>query len=402
MANLIKFFLFQLFLPLLLFGENNYPIILVHGFLGWGKEEVGGINYWGGEKDIEKYLIDKGYTVYSVSLGPISSTYDCAVETFYQVKGGQVDFGRNHSKKYKIEQRPKERTYVGLYPNWDENHPVHLIGYSFGGLTTRMLLQLLESTFIDDSTGMTEESLLLGNSLNNWVKSITTMSTPHNGSTLSNIVIDALPFVDNLLPVANMLSTNFYDFDLDHWNLSKSESESLWSYVKRLIDHPAWNTKNSIAWDSSIQGAKELNDLLKINPSVYYFSSSTVASVLDSNSGQHKPADHVSIMSYPWSWLIGKTIIDMGNGEKTNKHWFENDGTVNTISMMRPFTGENGPEPLKELSNTKIIKPGIWHHIGIFEFDHKSFLGHFLDEPSKINEIMNIFEQQARLLYSLP
>ena len=111
MANLIKFFLFQLFLPLLLFGENNYPIILVHGFLGWGKEEVGDINYWGGEKDIEKYLIDKGYTVYSVSLGPISSTYDCAVETFYQVKGGQVDFGGNHSKKYKIEQRPKERTY---------------------------------------------------------------------------------------------------------------------------------------------------------------------------------------------------------------------------------------------------------------------------------------------------
>jgi len=402
MANLIKFFLFQLFLPLLLFGENNYPIILVHGFLGWGKEEVGDINYWGGEKDIEKYLIDKGYTVYSVSLGPISSTYDCAVETFYQVKGGQVDFGGNHSKKYKIEQRPKERTYVGLYPNWDENHPVHLIGYSFGGLTTRMLLQLLESTFIDDSTGMKEESLLLGNSLNNWVKSITTMSTPHNGSTLSNIVIDALPFVDNLLPVANMLSTNFYDFDLDYWNLSKNESESLWSYVKRLIDHPAWNTKNSIAWDSSIQGSKELNDLLKINPSVYYFSSSTVASVLDSNSGQHKPADHISIMSYPWSWLIGKTIIDMGNGEKTNKHWFENDGTVNTISMMRPFTGENGPEPLKELSNTEIIKPGIWHHIGIFEFDHKSFLGHFLDEPSKINEIMNIFEQQARLLYSLP
>ena len=87
-----------------LLANNNYPIILVHGFLGWGKEEIGGINYWGGEKDIEKYLIDKGYTVYSVSLGPISSTYDCAVETFYQVKGGQVDFGRNHSRKYKIEQ----------------------------------------------------------------------------------------------------------------------------------------------------------------------------------------------------------------------------------------------------------------------------------------------------------
>ncbi len=73
------------------YGNNNHPIILIHGFLGWGKSEVGDVNYWGGQSDIEQYLIDKGFNVYSVSLGPVSSTYDSAIETFYQIKGGQVN-----------------------------------------------------------------------------------------------------------------------------------------------------------------------------------------------------------------------------------------------------------------------------------------------------------------------
>ena len=51
------------------------------------------MNYWGGDYDIEQHLTDKGFKVYSVSLGPVSSTYDCAIETFYQIKGGQVDYG---------------------------------------------------------------------------------------------------------------------------------------------------------------------------------------------------------------------------------------------------------------------------------------------------------------------
>ena len=56
--------------------------------------------------DIEQHLTDKGFKVYSVSLGPVSSTYDCAIETFYQIKGGQVDYGVEHSKNYNLIQRP--------------------------------------------------------------------------------------------------------------------------------------------------------------------------------------------------------------------------------------------------------------------------------------------------------
>ena len=91
------------------FGNNNYPIVFIHGFLGWGPNEMGNYNYWGGNSDICSILRNEGYKVFEVSVGPISSNWDRAIEVFYQLKGGQVDYGRGHSKKHDIIQKPKSR-----------------------------------------------------------------------------------------------------------------------------------------------------------------------------------------------------------------------------------------------------------------------------------------------------
>ena len=48
------------------------------------------------------------------------------------------------------------------------------------------------------------------------------------------------------------------------------------------------------------------------------------------------------------------------------------------------------------------IEPGVWQHIGKFNFDHKAFVGHFLDDPEKVKEMMDIFEKHASILYSIP
>jgi len=52
-----------IFVPILLFSitsnilaSNNNPIILIHGFLGWGRDEISNTKYWGGSNDIEAYL----------------------------------------------------------------------------------------------------------------------------------------------------------------------------------------------------------------------------------------------------------------------------------------------------------------------------------------------------------
>ena len=76
-------------------AQNQYPIVLIHGFMGWGTEEMAGYKYWGGEHDFQEYLDSFGYEVYTVSIGPISSNWDRAIETYYQIKGGQVDMEKN-------------------------------------------------------------------------------------------------------------------------------------------------------------------------------------------------------------------------------------------------------------------------------------------------------------------
>ena len=88
-------------------------------------------------------------------------------------------------------QKPQGKYYQGLYPNWDSENPVHLIGYSFGGQTVRMLQHLLSTKMNSEHQ---EESLLLGNELSGWVKSITTMSAPLNGATIADIVNKFIPF----------------------------------------------------------------------------------------------------------------------------------------------------------------------------------------------------------------
>ena len=72
MKNILSF----IFLINVLFGQNNYPIVLIHGFFGWGNDEMGNYRYWGGYKDIQKILEDNGYKVLNVSVGPISSNWD--------------------------------------------------------------------------------------------------------------------------------------------------------------------------------------------------------------------------------------------------------------------------------------------------------------------------------------
>ena len=51
---------------------------------------MAGYYYWGGKRDLETELTNEGYTLYTVSVGPISPNWDRAIETFYQIKGDRL------------------------------------------------------------------------------------------------------------------------------------------------------------------------------------------------------------------------------------------------------------------------------------------------------------------------
>ena len=382
---------------------NRYPIILVHGFMGWGTDEMAGYRYWGGKHDIEEYLKNKGYEVYTASIGPVSSNWDRAAELYYQIKGGQVDYGKLHSEKFGIIQKPEKKHFPGLYPEWDSENPVHLIGHSMGGQTARMLLYQLTNIIHSDSLGLvTEESSLLGNSHIAWVHSITSISTPHDGTTLSNIVTSTAPFLQDFIALASVVGNNFYSFDLEQWSFGKDDEEPWMSYFRRMREHPAWQTKNICSWDASIDGARELNTFMTAEKNVYYFSFATSSTVLDSATGFHVPQNNMPFILRPYARNMGKKIDYWDDGSSTDSTWFENDGIVNTVSMRSPTTGLLGPDPAAAYFANQDLQPGMWYFMGTIPVDHRKPVAHFLSDIYTIENVYSLFEDHCRLLYSLP
>ena len=382
------------------FGQNQHPIILVHGFMGWGRDEMGSYRYWGGKNDIENELTKNGFEVYTSNVGPISSNWDRAVELFYQIKGGQIDYGRGHSKSFGLIQKPKGKVYKGIYPQWDEENPIHLIGHSTGGQTIRMLDYLLRTSVVDERN-IKEKSDLLGNVHNNWIKSITGISAPHNGTTLSDIVTSGIPFLQDFIAVAAVAGNSFYSFDLDQWGFRRNTKETWGKYFKRIQKHPAWGTKNIISWDLSVQGARDLNTMCTANSDIYYFSFVTSNTVLDSTSGRYIPDKSMSFIIRANSRLMGMKKAYFSDGSETDSTWFENDGIVNKISMYGPTTGSNGQDPITIYREDELLITGQWYVMGEYQSDHKRFVGHNINQ-NEFDSLITIYKNHAELLWSLP
>ena len=54
--------------------QNHSPIILLHGFTGWGRDEALDFNYWGGIVDVQEHLKEHNFQVFTTASGPISSS----------------------------------------------------------------------------------------------------------------------------------------------------------------------------------------------------------------------------------------------------------------------------------------------------------------------------------------
>ena len=382
-----------------LLAQNNYPVVLIHGFMGWGPDEMGDYSYWGGNKNYIDSLRSEGHKIIEVSVGPISSNWDRAIEVFYQLKGGQVDYGFYHSQKNKIIQKPKEKRYIGLYPEWNQNFPVHIIGHSMGGQTARMLTYLLSQEIYQDSVKK-EESILLGESHTGWIKSITTISTPHDGTTLEHIITSAIPFVQYFAGIAGLFGNNYFHFDLEQFGFKKNKNESWLGFINRLNKNAITKTKNFSSYDLSLTGARDLNGYSQVSPEVYYFSFVTSTTKVDEKTGFHIPFEDTPLLNKARAKMIGSRSGYWLDGTQTDSLWYENDGVVNSISMFGPTTGANGPDPIVEYDPEELLITGQWYWTKINQMDHWSVIGHFGSEEKKLLGY-SIISQHVRLLKKL-
>ena len=85
--------------------QNNYPTIIVHGFLGVCEGKYNYFNYifryFGGfTGDVVKSLNKRGYEVYLPGLGAFAPVWDRCCDLYAYIFGGTVDYGKVHSEKY--------------------------------------------------------------------------------------------------------------------------------------------------------------------------------------------------------------------------------------------------------------------------------------------------------------
>lgn len=362
-------------------STGNSPIIMVHGLGGFGPEELGNYHYWGGMDNIPQYLTSQGYPAYAAAVGPFSSNFDRAVELYYYIKGGYVDYGKFHSGKYGHHQK-KSRYYPGIYPQWDAGHPIHLLGHSMGGITVRKLLTLLEQGDAAEKQDPHHASLFSGGKTG-WVKSVTTISTPHNGATLTYKLLPNYGyFVKHLVTTAAALSGaspqagQFYDFDLEQWDLERQPGESFASYSNRVVNSKVWGTTDYSGYDCTPEAALEWNRAEPDSRNVYYFSVST----------RHTSTGLLTGWEYPKATMFPLLVpvamplpLIMGLGNYTQKgpgkvtidaKWWANDGAANVYGMSGPQTGAIKPY------SPNTLEKGTWNHIGVYNgYDHFAIIG---------------------------
>ena len=173
------------------------PSVFIHGYSGWGQydERYEETPYWGLTlTDFRKMFARWDQEIFMPSVGPHSSAWDRACEIYAEMTGTRVDYGEAHSKKCGHERFGRDYTGKALIPDftWDEDHPVNLVGHSFGGNTARVLLDLLADGAPEEvaATGDDTSQLFTGGH-EDMVFSLSIIASPSNGATLVNSTLES-------------------------------------------------------------------------------------------------------------------------------------------------------------------------------------------------------------------
>ncbi|WP_436944910.1 lipase-like domain-containing protein [Staphylococcus xylosus] len=372
--------------------KNKYPIILAHGFSGYPDESKPAVlpPYWGGNKvDLDKELNKQGYDVREGGMSPFGSNYDRALELYYYIKGGTVDYGAYHSKKYGHARYGK--TYKGIYPEWAPGKKVHLVGLSFGGQTIQVLEDMLrngvpeEIEYQKKHGGDIPEIFAGGN--DNMVSSVTTIATPHNGTFISD-KLGNKPIARKLFYKILKYTSNKYtkaDYGLEPWGIKQRDDESFIQYLKRVKDNKVWKTEDTSFTDGSIEGSKKINDRLTLSKDVAYTSITAEDTHKTFNNRQRGNFK----MFAPFKLLANLV------GRQNPESWREGDGPVPLKSGLYPFN-----KPHKDTTFDSKPELGLWGVMPTLKnWDHMDLVGWDLtDTRIKPKMVLGLYEQLANYL----
>lgn len=303
--------------------NTDYTYVFVHGLSGWGSYDFVNriVPYWGLlSGNMNKYLNARGLSTYSASVDPYGSTWDRTCELYAQLTGTVVDYGAAHSEKYGHDRYGEDYTCKPLIPAWSAEDKINLFGHSFGGTTIRYLAELMANGSAEEraATPADELSPLFEGGKADWIYSITTFSTPHNGTTA--IASGGAP-------------------------------------------------EDSAIYDMYIDNAFAFNERISTLPGVYYFSYATSAAVRNEDGTYSADKSVTEITNRDGVDNLGSRTFTTDAGYVVDESWLDSDGTVNTVSAMAPSGAprtdfdENG------------IRPGVWNVMPVWRGDHQALIG---------------------------
>jgi len=88
----------------------------------------------------------------SLHCGAVSSVRDRAVECFWELRGGRIDYQVDGAVLEHGHSRFGEE-HPGLLPSWGADSPIHIFAFSLGATTARCLQHLLERGVFADKHG---------------------------------------------------------------------------------------------------------------------------------------------------------------------------------------------------------------------------------------------------------
>lgn len=367
---------------------NKYPLILVHGFMGWGEDDklTKICRYWGTfGKNVPKYLREQGYEVFVPSLGPFESAWDRSCELYAYIYGGTVDYGKVHSEKYGHERYG--RTYPGVLKDLGTgkgHEKVNLVGHSFGGPTVREFSNILANGSKEelDGTPANEVSDFFKGGKAQYVHTVTTLTGCNNGTNLASMFGKygmnlGLGFLWSLIAlVGNTRGMRVYDLYMDQWGLTQDpwnatdfhftnplkKMDSIIRYQKNILD----NTGR----EQAIEYTQQLNATMKESDNIYYFARRGARSH-EVKFGIHMPDKKACFLAKATGFINGSFWRPMLTKQGFNRReWMPNDGVLNVMSQNSPLN-----HPAVDYKDGMQIKPGIWHNMPLEYKDHYTWCG---------------------------
>ena len=285
--------------------KTNDTYVFVHGLSGWGSYDsvYKLMPYWGMfGGDLMQYLNDKGFHAVCASVSPRGSAWDRACELYAELAGTRVDYGKAHSERCGHERFGEDYTGRALVTSFSDTDKIHLLGHSFGGATVRLFASMMETGNAEEQAATPESELsdYFKGGKGSWIRSLTSLAAPHNGTT-AYCDDEAAQLIEeeskNVSPIEAGLQSLMGSF-----NSQKSNDRILEDYAD---------------YDMYIDNALALNKTIITYPGTYYFSFACSCSEQQEDG--------------TWTWDAFETMLKQVQKDT------DNDGVIDIWG----FTGES-------------------------------------------------------------